>query len=145
MNDDSPKAVVREIDGKLVLDDPNALAIVRAVEKHNCKGLFDMNQERVAHFKRRMAEKNLSASEVVIVLINVDDVHGRDLAEVLMPGADWQAIRDRGEMPVARGLVSRKPIEEILSTFDVEAAEKLAASTKVAVVVVDRGVAEIFT
>ena len=142
--DDYPRAVVREVDGQLVLDDPDAMDLIHAVEKHNCRNTFEMNADRVAHFKRRLTERGMTADQAVIVLLNVDDVHGGPLADVLMPGYNWQEIRDRGEVPFARGLAMREGIQGALGTFDKEAAEKLKGMTDVAVVVVDRGVAEVF-
>lgn len=138
-------AVVREIDGQLVLDDPQAVAVFRAVNKHNCQGTFNTNADRVAHFKNRMAERGMSADQVVIVLVNVDDVNGGPLADALMPGTDWQSFRDQGQVPFARGLAGRPGIQEIVAAFDKEAAEKLEAMLDIpAVVVVDHGVAEVF-
>ena len=122
--DDYPRAVVREIDGQLVLDDPDAVAVIHAVEKHNCRNTFEMNADRVAHFKRRLAERDMTADQAVIVLLNVDDVHGGPLADALMPGHNWQEIRDRGELPFARGLAMREGIQEALGTFDKEAARR---------------------
>lgn len=142
--DDGPRAYVTEVEGRTVLVDPDAVAVMRAVGKHNCRATFEIGTERVAHFARRIKERGLTAADVVIVLINVDDPHGSELAEVLMPSTDWQAIRDRGEVPFARGLASREGIQEALGLFDPEAAEKLRAWEGVAVVVVDHGVAEIF-
>lgn len=60
-----------------------------------------------------------------------------------MPGFDWQKIRDRGEVPFARGLAMREGIRDALGFFDQEAATKLRDMTTV-VVVVDHGVAEVF-
>ncbi len=142
--DDYPRAVVREIDGQLVLDDPDAVAVIRAVEKHNCRNTLELNTDRVAHFKNRLAERGMTADQAVIVLLNVDDVHGGPLADALMPGHNWQEIRDRGEIPFARGLAMREGIQGALGAFDKEAAEKLQSMTDIAVVVVDRGVAEVF-
>jgi hypothetical protein len=142
---DLPRAVVREIDGRLVLDDPDALAFVRAVEKHNCRGTLDMNADRVAHFKSRLAERGLTPQEAVITLVNVDDPQGAVLAEVLMPSHDWQAYRDRGEVPFARGLASREGVQDFLDVIDEEASAKLRDVTELSVVVVDHGVAEIFS
>lgn len=139
-----PTAVVREVDGQLVLEDPEAAAMLRAVEKHNCRNTFDMNADRVAHFKQRLSERGMTADQAVIVLLNVDDVHGGPIADALMPGHDWQEIRDQGEVPYARGLAMRKGIEKAIGAFDEEAAAKLKEMADVAVVVVDRGVAEIF-
>jgi len=137
-------AVVSKIDGQLVLDDPVAVAMVSAVSKQNCKNTLEINADRVVHFKKRITERGMTASKVVIVLLNVNDVHGGPLAEVVMPGYDWQKIRNRGETPFARGLVARDFIQDALEMFDKVAAEKLKKMTEVAVVVVDHGVAEVF-
>lgn len=137
-------AVVREIDGQLVLDDPEAVAVIQAVEKHNCRNTLKLNADRVDHFKRRLVEREMTADQAVIVLVNVDDVHGGPLAEVLMPGHNWQEVRDQGEIPFARGLAMREGIQEALDAFDKEAATKLQNMTDVAVVVIDHGVAEVF-
>lgn len=142
--DNYPQAVVREIDGQLVLDDPDAVAVIRAVGKHNCRITLRWNADRVVHFRNRLAERGMTADQAVIVLLNVDDVHGGPLADALMPGHNWQEVRDRGEVPFARGLAMREGIQDALGTFDEEAAEKLRGMTGIAVVVVDHGVAEVF-
>ena len=141
---DEPRAVVREVNGQLVLDDPDAVAVIKAVEKHNCKNTLELNVDRVAHFKQRLMDRNMSADDAVIVVINVDDIHGGPLADALMPGYNWQEIRDRGEIPFARGLAMRDGIQECLEHFDREAATKLKEMTAIAVVIVDRSVAEVF-
>jgi hypothetical protein len=142
--DDYPRAVVRKVNGRLVLDDPDAMAVINALGKHNCKNTLKINADRVEHFKQRLVEHGMTAKQAVIVLLNVDDVHGGPLAEVLMPGCNWQEIRDRGEVPFARGLAMRDGIQKVLGTFDKDAAKKLEGMTSTAVVVVDHGVAEVF-
>lgn len=142
---DQPRATVREIDGRLVLDDPDALAVIRAVGKHNCRSTLEMNADRVEHFKGRLAERGLTPQDAVITVINVDDPQGAVLAEALMPGHDWQAYRDRGEVPFARGLASTEGVQGFLDVIDEEAATKLREMTDPSVVVVDHGVAEVFT
>lgn len=137
-------AVVRKVDGQLILEDPVAVGVIKVVGKNNCKNTLDRNADRVAHFKRRLADCGMTSAEAVIVLLNVDDVNGGPLADVLMPGHNWQEIRDKGEVPFARGLAERDGIQEVLGTFDVDAATKLRGMTDVAVVVVDHGVAEVF-
>jgi len=141
---DATGAVVREVDGQLVLDDPVAVAVISAVEKHNCRNTLEMNADRVEHFKRRLTERGMTPDQAVIVLLNVDDVHGGPLADALMPGHNWQEIRDKGEVPFARGLAMRDGIQEALGAFDKDAATKLQSISDVAVVVVDHGVAEVF-
>lgn len=137
-------AVVRQVNNQLVLDDPVAFSVIRAVEKHNCRNTLDMNADRVADFKQRLVDRGLAPDQAVIVLLNVNDIHGGPLADALMPGHNWQEIRDRGEVPFARGLAMRPGIQEALSIFDKDAATKLQTITDVAVVVVDHGVAEVF-
>ena len=137
---DAPRATVREIDGQIVLDDLDAVA----VSKHNCRNSLEFNADRVEHFKRRLTERGLNPTEVVIGLLNVDAPNGGRIAELLMPGQNWQEYRDLGKVPFARGLAGREGIEEVLSIFDKDAADKLREMTGVAVVVVDYSVAEIF-
>ena len=70
-----PRAVVREIDGKLVLDDPDALAMIKAIDNANywqnveaCRKNFLQHTDRVRHFLQRAREKNLSPGDAVIVM-----------------------------------------------------------------------------
>jgi hypothetical protein len=152
-SDNESQAVVRVVEGQLVLDDPAALGVMAAVEAHNrgiakenCLATLRMNADRVAHFKGRMDVLKKSPKEVVIVLINVDDVHGKDMADSLMPGneAMWQSFRDQGQVPFARGLAEREGIQNCLNLIDSEAAGKLRDSTGTAVVVVDHGTADVY-
>jgi hypothetical protein len=139
------KATVKNVDGQLVLDDPDAVAVIKAVEKHNCRLTLEAHAERVAYFKRRAIAKGVD--DVVIVLLNVDDAVGKEIAEMLMPGQDamWQTLRDSGQVPFARGLAKREGIQSVVSDLDAEAGEKLLAMKgQVAVVVVDHGVVEVF-
>lgn len=140
-----PRATVCMVNGQVILDDPEALAIMRVVSKHNCQNTFEMNKDRIEHFRNRMIETEKFPKDVVIVVINVDDVFGCLLANVLMPDFNWQEIRDRGEIPIARGLASRDYIQFFLNIIDSDAAKKLLEINEVAVVVVDYGVAEIFS
>lgn len=142
---DETAAIVCEVDGQLVLDGPQAMAIIRAINKHNCENTMRLQTDRIAHFKQRLTDRGMTPDQAVVVLLNVDDVHGRPLADTLMPNYDWQQIRNRGEIPFARGLATRDGIQEALETFDAPAARKLADMRELAVVVVDHGVAEVFT
>jgi len=139
-----PTATVRMFGDEEVLDDPDAVAFIRGVAKANCKRTLQLSADRVAHFRGRIAALNLSWDDAVIILVNVDDIHGRLFADVLMPGHDWQPYRDRGEVPFARGLAPRKATERGIGIFDAEAAARLRDIQEVAVVVVDHGVAEAF-
>lgn len=137
-------ATVRSIDGQIVLEDPQALAAAVAVAKHNCRSTFARNIDRITHFKGRMQARGLGPNEAVIVVLNVDDPHGGPIADLLMPGQNWDEYRARGETPYARGLAVRSPIQAALQIFDRAAALKLESTHSVAVVVVDHGVAEVF-
>jgi len=98
------EAKVYEVDGQLVLDDPAALGMIRAVGKHNCTKTLELNAERISHFRQRIEERGDSPNDMMIVIINVDDNEmSAGLADALMPGHDWQAYRDRGEVPFAPG------------------------------------------
>lgn len=132
-----------DVTAKVVEVDPHAAAIAAAVGKHNCRATLHMNKERIAHFLSRIRDLQLSPCDVVIVVINVDDSYS-NLAHILMPDHDWQAYRDRGEVPFARGLVMRDGIQKLLDETDKEAAAKLADHALNAVVVFDHGVAEVF-
>jgi len=138
-------AQVREVGGVLVLDDPAALAMMTAVAKVNCLRTAEANAGRIAHFARRIVDRGADPASIVIVCINVDDPHGSMLADALMPGMDWQAIRDRGERPFANGLAVREGIQEALDMIDADAAANLREWQGVAVVVVDHGTADVFT
>lgn len=141
---EQPQATVREIDGQLVLVDPVAVSVITAVEKQNCRKTMEAQIDRVEHFKRRMTELKKSPNDVVIVLLNVDDIHGGPVAEHLMPNTDWQPFRDNGEIPFARGLADRKGICEIVCSIDKQAGEELNGIFEPAVVVMDHGVVGVF-
>lgn len=66
---------------------------------------FQPNRERLEHMAFRATKKGLARDEFITVAIDVDDPSWSEVVETLMPGCDWQAIRDRGEKPVARGTV----------------------------------------
>lgn len=100
--------------------------------------------DRVEHFKNRITEKEMDPTTVVIVLINVDSPYGGEIAEVLMPGHDWQQYRDQGQIPFARGIVMKEDMIEMIALFDKEASEKITKIESVPVVVIDHSVAEIF-
>lgn len=120
-------------------------ALMYAVNKVNCKSTLDLNADRIKYFKDRIAIRMLPANEVVIVVVSVDDVHGKYVADGIMPNFNWQEIRDRNEVPIARGIYDRKVIQQMLDIIDEDASKKLKNMTDIAVVVVDYGVAEVFT
>jgi len=108
------EAIVREVNGELVLTSPVDLAIIETVQRHNCERALELHEESVAHFKKRVLELGLDPTKFAIVLLSVDDPLGKALADQLMPGYAWQAIRDRGEEPWARGIVEREGFKTLL-------------------------------
>jgi hypothetical protein len=154
MRDDLPQATVRFVDGKPVLDDPMAEAVVRVVEarnkeiaRKNCFELFKLNAERVRYFEQRAHTLGRLPEDVMIVVIQVDDTFGGPIAEALMPGMNWQPIRDEGKMPVARGLAERKGIQRILDgvSFAAEEARRLRTLEGYAVLVVGYETLSVFS
>jgi hypothetical protein len=142
---EQPRATVREVDGELVLIDPDAVAAFRAVAKHNCRITFEGQADRVAHFKARAIARGVDTC--IIVILNVDDRIGAEFTEALMPGQEamWHAIRESGQVPIARGLAGRDGIEKAVAQLDPETGAKLKAMAgKATVLVVDHGVLEAF-
>lgn len=79
-----------------------------------CRRLLDLNIERVEHFRRRALERGMAPSDTLILVIDGDDRLGALIAEPIMP-TDWQApYRAVGATPVARGLASRSPVNDML-------------------------------
>ncbi|TAL42612.1 MAG: hypothetical protein EPN91_07910 [Salinibacterium sp.] len=149
--DDDDQARVEVIDGQLVLIDPVAAAVAKAVDDHNkkaglawCRELYTQNAERIAHFAGRAKVLGRGGGDIVIVILVVDDRFGGPLASQLMPGHDWQAYRDRGEAPIARGLAERGGIEDALGMINADARHRLLSMTELAVVVVAGETADVF-
>lgn len=150
-----PQVYVDVKDGHLVLNDPVAEGVMMAVAAHNktvgkenCRLIFEdpEQQERIKHFVQRINHRGLDPKDVVIVLISVDDIHGRPLADHLMPGMDqtWQGFRDKGQKPFARGIVLRKEMEKTLTYIDSIAGNRLKDFDGIAVVVIDSGTGDVF-
>jgi hypothetical protein len=162
MPDDYPEAHIEQanptlwqrLNGEeppLVLHDPAAEAMIAVVEAHNrkiakenCRKLFENQAERIAHFQQRYIASGAGPGDVIIVLVQVDDPYGAGLADALMPGYDWQALRDRGEVPYARGLAGRAGITEAVTFIDPEVGKRLEAIPGLAVAIVGYGTAEVY-
>lgn len=67
--------------------------------------LFELNKERLEQLAFRATRKGLKLDQFLVVCIDVYDSTWTELVNLLMPNADWQQIRDRGEKPIARGTV----------------------------------------
>lgn len=68
--------------------------------------MWEANRGRLSELAARAGAKGHAAKDILIVCIDVD-TSWRDVVDELMPGYDWQAYRDRGELPIARGSVMR--------------------------------------
>lgn len=76
--------------------------------------LFLENQERLEQLAYRAMKRELTAEDVLVVCIDVDDSEWTEMVDALMPGYDWQSIRDQGMKPVARGSARREGVGEYL-------------------------------
>lgn len=76
---------------------------------------FQPNRERLEHIAFKATKRGLAPNEFIAVAIDVDDPSWSEVVNTLMPDHDWQAIRDRGEKPVARGTVLGDGIIDYLS------------------------------
>ncbi len=139
------QAYVTIVDGKTVLIDPIGYAVIQAVNKSNCENTYLSQADRIQHFKNRINEKMLDSRDFVINVINVDSPYGCEIAEILMPGHDWQQYRDKGETPYARGLATKEVMIKLISSFDQEAADKIIQMEQIPVIIIDYGVVEIFS
>jgi len=110
----SPVPVVEMVDGTPVLHDPAARGVAAVLDaanarraEQNCLSFVTQEQEALLRFVRR-AEERGDGDQLVITLINVDDSDlTSTIADVLMPGADWDVQRKAGLLPIARGLAAR--------------------------------------
>lgn len=143
-----PEAYITEVDGELVLVDPIACAVIEVIQNHNktlCKETLEQQKDRVRYFAKRVRDLRKNPSEVIITLLNVDDPQGGVVAEILMPGYNWQPYYDRGEIPFARGLAGRAGIQNILDEISPVEGQKLRDAELVnAVVVMDHGEIAVF-
>lgn len=81
---------------------------------------IEPQRERLEHMAFRQIKNGLRNDEFVAIAIDVDDPTWTHFVKILMPGIteeDWQAIRDKGEKPVARGTVMAKGLLENLSNL----------------------------
>ncbi len=136
MNDEPRAYVTQDKNGNMVLVDPD---VMQVASQHNIAITYQNNAERIQHFRNRVVERGDDPKKVSIVVACVDDPHGKALADILMPGTDWQAIRDRNEIPYARGLAGKQVLNEFLKFVDPNYTDTLMKTDKVAVVIVDHG------
>ncbi len=125
---------------------PEVAAIIDVIAKSNCRHTLDIQVDHVRRFARR-ARELAGPRDLAIVLINVDEAAGlgAHLADVLMPGLNWQCYRDRGEIPFARGLVARPGMQEMLDEIHPDVAKRMRKIEGYPVLVVDHGTVDVFT
>ncbi len=130
------------LDGSIIPDPSQSPTREQLERTQAAMEFFKGNAERVRHFTQRVEELGRTGEDTVITLIDVDDRVGKVLADMLMPGHDWQRYRDAGEIPVARGLAAKDGIPEFLKDAGYElAANELLATNDLRVVVLNSGVA----
>lgn len=80
---------------------PIGMDLSLAAQKRNNMVFNSLRRlEQLAH--RAMYIRQLRNDEFVVVCIKVDSP-SRDIVDILMPNADWQPFRDRGQEPIAQG------------------------------------------
>lgn len=137
---------VTEINNELALVDPQAYELIKAANRENCRKTYDLNLDRINHFKQRFIDRQDSPEDVCIVVINVDDSYGKEISDILMPNVNWQEYRDRNEVPFARGLASKPFVVAYIDEciMNSNAAKMLNDMQTLAVVVIDWQNVEIF-
>lgn len=68
--------------------------------------LFEQNRGYLETVAGSTIRQGLRTREFITVLIDVDDPAFALAVESIMPGEDWQAVRDRGEKPLVRAAAS---------------------------------------
>lgn len=142
--------VTTDESGQVVLHDPAAEGMIAAVNMvnreaawRNCGALFEANSDRVEHFRGRLMERGMNLAEWCMIVADVDDTNGGVIADLTMPGHDWDQYRARDEKPVARGSVNREWLREVIAVFDPMAAERMMRTENFIVVVVTSGIARV--
>ena len=74
----------------------------------------ELNRDRLTQLAARAREKTKEGEAQCVVCVDVDDPTWTPLVEMLMPGHDWDVYRNRGEKPVARGVVPQDLIEAVV-------------------------------
>lgn len=118
---------------------PKSAQLSEAAEFRNTMYINSMS--RLQHIAwRALNVHNLANDKFVIVCIEVDS-RWRPIVDQLMPGQDWQAIRDIGEEPMARGSamwgICEVVAEELPDIADV--ALEMPPKGKVKVIVLSEG------
>lgn len=111
--------------------------------------LFQQNHARLEQLAyRAVNELNLAPYSVFVICIDVDDPAWTELVDQLMPGFNWQQIRDKGQKPIARGIVeAQSTIEYIGETVpDIQnAVSAINIDGKVISIAMTAGGASVYT
>ncbi len=129
--------------GKYILEDPIAYEMFKTAAKINCRNTVLLHKERIFYFINRIKELKHIPESILINIINVDAMYGKELADVLMPNYEWNEIRNQGQVPFARGLSKREGMIDIIYYLDSKVAERIT-KIKTAIFVCDHGVVECF-
>jgi hypothetical protein len=83
-----------------------------------CRRFLAAGVGRLPYFAQRAVERGDPPGLLGIAVLEVDDPMGRAVADLLMPGFDWQAIRDRGQTPIGYGLALREGLQNLVDAYD---------------------------
>lgn len=134
----------RVVDGVLVLDDPDALAMMTAVARANCMETLRLHAQRTAYFRRRIVERGGTAQTMAIAVINADAPMGEQFATACgMPDGWTFPIRAARQTPFARGIVERAGLQDLLDHLEIDSAAMLRRCAGLALFVVDHGITAI--
>jgi hypothetical protein len=82
--------------------------VIDCVDTKDPRSAFYMaNYDAMVRLATRAHETGRTHDTHVVVAIDADDSTWIELRDALMPGHDWDAYRQRGEHPVARGIVPK--------------------------------------
>lgn len=74
-------------------------------------------REYLGQAAEKFFKAKLNPNEYTFVCINADDPTWTALVNIILPGHDWQSIRDKGLIPLARAVVPSSIKESIIKMF----------------------------
>jgi hypothetical protein len=118
MSDWKPPRDAREVylgdDGQPIAFCPKESLGVTDIHRAQFYQAQDLSRLEQLRERATVKTRDLGAQQVVVA-IDVDDPVWTPLVDMLMPGHDWEQYRSRGERPIARGVVPRNLIAEVVS------------------------------
>lgn len=106
--------------------------------------ILDRNLHNVLYFQMLMEEQNLSPRRVAIVLANSADTKGRTLAKLVLPGLSWDKYISLTGNSLALGLAWRHLVSSKIKKINPKSCRELQLIDGVPVVVVDKGMVDVF-